>query len=407
MSEFVQNRKVLYVDDEENLLFSFRSLMRNQKTEVHTLSDSTMIEEILKSTGPFAVVFSDQRMPGKDGVAVLREVAETSPETMRVLVTGYADMEAVKGAINDGGIIQYISKPWEDNQVRPIVGDLIDRFNLAAERRFLLDELKQKNETLRLLLDGTVTGVVKILSDVAASVGEEVAAQNLRVRKLGHAILKMMPEISQKENWEINQALELFNLGLVLLPPLVQFRINKEGIGTVSHDPAAKNHHLLAAYLLKDIPRLEGVANILLLMQKQFNGDGEPSQSRAKGRDLPLGSRILRILIDLETLSTGNFRGPKVLEQMKKRTDYYDVDLINRLLEVKPTRLNEGKEIKLPVDMLKVGMVLLEDLVTQNGEQILKKNLTLTQTTCKLLSQWGNVDPISSPVSVQLNEDED
>ena len=105
MAEFAENRKVLYVDDEENLLFSFRSLVRNQKAEVYTLSDSTMIEEFLGSNGPFAVVFSDQRMPGKDGVAVLREVASVSPDTMRVLVTGYADMEAVKGAINDGGII--------------------------------------------------------------------------------------------------------------------------------------------------------------------------------------------------------------------------------------------------------------------------------------------------------------
>ena len=407
MAEFAENRKVLYVDDEENLLFSFRSLVRNQKAEVYTLSDSTMIEEFLESNGPFAVVFSDQRMPGKDGVAVLREVASVSPDTMRVLVTGYADMEAVKGAINDGGIIQYISKPWEDNEVRLIVSDLVGRYNVEAERRFLLSELKRKNETLQLLLEGTVTGVVKILSDVAASVGEEVAGQNLRVKKLGQAILKMMPEISQKENWEINQALELFNLGLAFLPPLVQFRINKEGIGITNRDPVAKDHHLLAAYLLKDIPRFEGVANILLLMQKQFNGEGEPCQNRAKGRDLPLGSRILRILIDLDSLSKGNFRGRKVLEQMKKRTEFYDVDLIDRLLDVKPTRLKERKEARLPINLLSVGMVLLQDLVTVGGQQILRKNSTLTETACKLLSQWGTIDPISSPVYVRLNEEED
>ena len=407
MADFVENNKVLYVDDEENLTFSFKSLMRNQKVEVQTLNDSMVIEEFLKANGPFAIVLSDQRMPGKDGVEVLREVVKVSPDTMRVLVTGYADMEAIKGAVNVGGIIQYISKPWDDNQMRSVVVDLVSRYNITMERRFLLGELKLKNEALQLLLDGTVTGVVKILSDVIASLGDEVAAQNIRVNKLGQAILKMMPELNNKEKWEISRALELFNLGLVLLPPLIQLRINKEGVSIVEQLPVAKNHHLLAAELLKSIPRFEGVANIILLMKKQFDGVGEPYANRVKGNDLPLGSRILKTLLDHESLSTDNFRGREVLEDMRKKGNMYDQGLINRLLGVEAAGPKKRRPAKIPVHLLTVGTVLLEDLFTQKGQLLLRKNSTLTETTCKLLSQWGSLDPIVTPVYVLLNEEEE
>ncbi|HUI31058.1 MAG TPA: HD domain-containing phosphohydrolase [Candidatus Acidoferrales bacterium] len=405
MAEFVENRKVLYVEDEENLSFAFKSLMRNQKVEVYILNDSTVIEEFLKANGPFAVVLSDQRMPGKDGVAVLREVVRTSPDTMRVLVTGYADMEAIKGAVNVGGIIQYISKPWDDSQVRLIVADLVSRYNIAMERRFLLNELKLKNETLQLLLDGTVAGVVKLLSDVSGSIGDEAAAQNVRVNRLGQAILKMMADLNGKEKWEVSRALELFNLGLVLLPPVVRLRINKEGIGVLNQIPAAKNHHLMAAELLKSIPQFESVANIILLMRKQFDGAGEPNENKIKGKDLPLGSRILKILLDLDALSAGESKGVEILGEMKKKSNVYDGELINRLLGFEPAHPRKRRDIRMPVQSLNVGMVLLEDIVTRNGQHLLWKNSTLTETTCKLLSQWDNMDPIASPVYVLLDEE--
>ena len=83
MDQFVPNTKVLYVDDEANLLASFSSLMRREGYRIHTLSDSTAIKGELEKEGPFALVISDQRMPGLDGVAVLKMVRETHPETIR------------------------------------------------------------------------------------------------------------------------------------------------------------------------------------------------------------------------------------------------------------------------------------------------------------------------------------
>ena len=406
MSGYVENRKVLYIDDEENLLSSFKSLMRNQNVEAYTLNDPLMIQNVLVEKGPFAVVLSDERMPGMDGVAVLGTVREKHPDTMRAMVTGYADMEATQKAINVGGIINYVTKPWDDSRLRALVQDLVAKYNAVTERRYLIGELKLKNETLELLLQGTVTGVVKLLSDVVSSIGEDVASQNVRIRKLGQAIIKMMPELPEQEKWDINRALELFNLGFALLPPLAQIRIGRDGIRAVDQIPIAANHNILAAELLRSIPQFEGVANIILLQHKNFDGTGEPITNRTKGKELPVGSRILRILLDLEIKATDHFRGRELLESMKKQPDLYDTELIQRLLGTTDSYRPSRRDGKIHVSRLQVGMVLLEDLTTESGQLLLKKNATLTETICKLLSEWGSLDPINSPVHVVLNDED-
>ena len=407
MNGFVENRKVLYIDDEDSLLLSFRSLMRNQNIDVYTLNDPLLIDEFLSTHGPFAVVLSDERMPGTDGVALLKGVKEKYPDTMRALITGYADIEAVERAINvgGGGIMNYVSKPWDDDNLRSLIQELVLRYNAVLERHYLLGEIKLKNETLELLLEGTIGGVVKILSDVVASIGEDVAAQNVRIKTLGDALVKSMPDLSDQEVWNIRRSLELFNLGLALLPPLIQMRVGREGLCATNDIPLASKHNILAAELLAGIPQFEEVANIIRLQRKNFDGTGEPVADPVKGKDIPLGSRILKILLDLEMKSTDHFKGRDVLQKMKSMYKVYDPDLILFLLGGPPSPEARRTDATIPVRRLTVGMVLLEDLVTENGQLLLRRNATLTETICKLLNQWGNLDPIVSPVHILLNQD--
>ncbi len=144
MNHFVHNRKILYVDDEANLLSSFRALMRKEEVETYLLQDSTKIDEMLQKNGPFAVVLSDQRMPGLTGSEVLQKVAQENSDTLRVLVTGYSDFTEMIQAINNGGISHYISKPWKDDELKRVINNLVERYNLAVENKYLVSELKSK-----------------------------------------------------------------------------------------------------------------------------------------------------------------------------------------------------------------------------------------------------------------------
>ncbi|MBX2991638.1 MAG: response regulator [Bacteroidetes bacterium] len=398
-TSFTPNRKVLYVDDEAHLLSSFASLLKKKRVETLVLQDSQKIESVLFEHGPFAAVFSDQRMPVVDGVAVLEKVARFHPDTIRILVTGYADYADTIRAINVGGISHFIAKPWKDDELRKLVGDTISRFNLAKENAFLLDEIKRANADLQELLDGTVTGTVQILRDMLTYGHPSASSQVERIRKLGLAFLEMSPDISALEQWEIRQALNLFNFGLALLPPSPAKR------ETTPLTPEARNHTTVAAELLKDIPRFEGVARIVLLQHKNFDGTGSPANVAVAGKTIPLGSRLLRILLDLDVALIARKNGRSALETMSHLPSKYDTDIIARMLGVAPSYQDSElpQETTCNVHEFRPGMVVLEDIVTQSGKLLLKSGFSLTETSLKILLQWHNGDPVSGEFRVRLS----
>lgn len=404
MDLYVPNQKVLYVDDEENLLSSFQSLMRRENVETLVLQRSLDIDDILEREGPFAVILSDQRMPGLDGVQVLERSRQSSPETVRILVTGYADYNDTLRAVNKGGISHYVAKPWVDQDLRRLVKDSVTRYNLTMENRYLVGELKIKNERLAELLDGTVSGTVRILGDLVGYANPLSAGQIDRVRRLGHAILKQLPNLNSDERWEIEMALNLFGLGLALLPAWIQVSLSKQGLAALDRFPSARNHHLLSAAVLKDIPRFEGVARIIRLQDRHFDGSGEPADDPARGNEIPLGARLLHILVDLQRLSSDRFNGRVILDKMAMQPNHYDVKLIATMLGQAPSTKGGDWEASVALRDLKPGMVLLQDVFSSDGQCLLKARTPLTETSINILLQWTLLDAIEGPFKVQIHE---
>lgn len=401
MNGYTANTKVLYVDDEAALLSSFTSLFRREGLQIVTAVDSTSIDRSLDHDGPFALVISDQRMPGLDGVGTLERVRLKSPSTVRMLVTGYTDQEDTVRAINTAGISRYITKPWDDTLFRKTVHECVDSYNLAGENQYLSHELVLRNKSLEELLEGTVGQTLELLSHFIASVNMHAANQTERVRKRGASVLSVLDRVIPQERWEIQRALELFNLGIAVLPPWIQVTLNKEGLWSLAKFAVAQNHQLLACDLLKDIPRFEEVARIIQLSHKDFDGDGEPVSVGLKGRDLPLGSRLLRILIDLDTLSTEHRRRRDVLKDMMRQKTKYDTELIAIMLGLETALCVSQSEKCATLDELEEGMLLVEDLVTVRGQVMVRAGTEITQPVLRILSQTRQYDPIKEPVAVR------
>jgi response regulator RpfG family c-di-GMP phosphodiesterase len=397
-----RNTKVLYVDDEKNLLSSFTSLLRKENLQAYTLDDSTQIEQMLASVGPFALVISDQRMPGKDGAAVLETVARTHPDTIRIMMTGHADLEATLRAVNKGGISRYVAKPWIDNDLRELVSESVARFNLASQNQFLLKRLGEQNLELERLLDGTIAQTVSLLGDMISYISPNAGAFAERSKRLGAAALALYPDLDPKERWEIMRALDLFCLGLAVLPAWVQVSINKQGLAALERFPVAKNHHIFAAGLLKGIPQFENVARIIRFLERDFDGSGEPMNEPLKQMEIPFGARLLHILVDIEKNSTPNFRGSEVLERMARRTGKYDNGIIASMLGAPHASTRHAQQTAVDVTELVPGMTLLDDLVTKGGNILLRAPSTLTDTAILIAIQWNSSDPIIGPVRVIL-----
>src|SRR6218665_3121556 len=107
--------RLLFVDDEERIVNLLRMMFRADY-EVHTATSGAAALEII-AAHPIDVIVSDQRMPGMLGIELLNEVRLRSPATMRILLTGYSDLSAIVGSVNDGEVFRFINKPWDKAEI--------------------------------------------------------------------------------------------------------------------------------------------------------------------------------------------------------------------------------------------------------------------------------------------------
>ena len=138
--------KVLYLDDEENNLRSFKAAFRREY-DVYTASTSEQAYDVIKSIKPH-VIFSDQRMPVTTGVDFFNAVRQIFPDPVRILITGYTDINDIIEAINKGHIYRYITKPWSEHEIRVAIDNAYDLFKTRKNLQEKLDELEKSNHEL-------------------------------------------------------------------------------------------------------------------------------------------------------------------------------------------------------------------------------------------------------------------
>ena len=153
--------RILIVDDEEAILETMRFTFEDEY-EVFTSPDARQALEILDENQPIAAVITDQRMPNMTGVEFLAQVYTHHPTTTRMILTGFADMEAILKAINDGHVYAYITKPWEPDQLKQIVMRAVGHHKLTLENAHLLTDLRRSKVLLEAVMDGLPTGALAV-----------------------------------------------------------------------------------------------------------------------------------------------------------------------------------------------------------------------------------------------------
>jgi len=142
--------KILYIDDEENNLVAFKATFRR----IYHVATAISAKEgkLLLECEQFHIVISDQRMPDQTGVEFFEEIRFKYPEPIRILLTGFADVEAVIAAINRGEVYRYINKPWSQEDLQIIISQAFEIFALREENKKLTADLYKANEQLEFLL---------------------------------------------------------------------------------------------------------------------------------------------------------------------------------------------------------------------------------------------------------------
>jgi CheY-like chemotaxis protein len=156
--------RILVVDDEEAILETM-SFTFEDDYEVHTSTDPRRALDLLDAKGPFAAVLTDQRMPDMSGVEFVTEVWRRHPATVRMILTGFSDMEAILQAINDGHVYAYISKPWEPDHLKQVMKQAVEHYKLTVENERLLGDLRRVNRFLEAVIDELDSGAIALDQD--------------------------------------------------------------------------------------------------------------------------------------------------------------------------------------------------------------------------------------------------
>src|SRR5882724_5778427 len=233
----MEQRKILFVDDEPNILAALQRCLFEDDYEVHTADNGKAgMEKAIEHK--FALIVSDHRMPEMTGVEFLTRVKRISPDTTRVLLTGYADMTAAVDAINQGEVHRFLSKPWDDLELRRIIGQAVERFTLIEENKRLQaltsaqneklqqwnekleDGIKERTNELAQLLDQVKSGFVNsinIFSGLLEAYDEKLGGHSIRVSDLSKSVaakIGLTPDYSQI----VAVAGQLHDIGQIGLP---------------------------------------------------------------------------------------------------------------------------------------------------------------------------------------------
>ncbi len=398
---------VLFVDDEPQILSSLRRLARRLGYQPIVANGGAEALALLEES-PVDVIVSDMRMPKMTGAEFLQQAAERWPETIRILLTGYSDIESAVSAVNDGKIFRYLNKPWEDDAIKQVLDQAMEIAHLTREKLRLQAlteaqnaELAALNENLearvqerteqvkkaaallatanRELKEGYVN-TVQVFASLIQS-GDGRGNQGTRqIAERSRAVAKILG-IDEKGQEEIHLAGLLCDLGKLTLPD----RLRNQPLMSMSPEDAElfREHPRITENVLLPLPPMEPIAKIVRSHCERLNGEGFPDN--LSGEEIPMPARILCVVKDFDAATRGLLLAEELTaaEALKYLTDYagsrYDGSVIKALKKV--LRINEERqtlsEQRYSSAGLRSGMVVTRDLFNEHGVLILPEGMVL------------------------------
>ena len=374
------NDKVLLVDDDLNLLSAAKRHLRKRFVVFTALGGMEGLK-LIKKEGPFSVVVSDLRMPGMDGIQFLLRVREAAPDTVRMMLTGNADLQSAVTAVNDGQVFQFLTKPCHQEILSKSISLGIKQYRLVTAERELLEK--------------TLRGSIRILTDMLSILNPEALGRSSRIKRLVNGLAN---HLNPPDRWAIETAAMLSQIGFIILPPETLNKMYRGEPLSGEEKQLFDMHPSTAADLIRKIPRMEKIAEMIAYQEKCFDGSGVPRDDK-KGGDIPLGARILKAVLDYDVLEGSGIAKRDAFAKMEERSNIYDPDVLASLksiIEFEPPK----NAWTLNLDQLEEGMILAEDLQSSKGRLLVSKGHELSPILIKRLNNVKISMGIKEPVKV-------
>jgi response regulator RpfG family c-di-GMP phosphodiesterase len=373
------SNKILFVDDEVPILDGFKRIL-HREFQVETAVGGEQGLASIRNNGPYAVVISDMRMPGMNGAEFLAQVRETAPDTVRMLLTGYASLDGAIDAVNQGNIFRFLTKPCSREVLKAAIEAGLAQYRLVTVERELLET--------------TLMASIKVLTEVLSAASPEAFGRSMRIARY---VRHMVAKFALSSPWRFEAAAMLSQLGCVTLDPeFVKMSYVAETLSPqdrarfATHPEAAKN-------LLVNIPRLEPVAWMIsqqLTHQiKASSSDGMPS---VEG-DILLGARILKLAVAMDGFRMMGLSYDEAFARIRNRHTEFGLDLIEALADIQP-EITSMELRRVPVTKLITGMILQQEIRTKTGMLVVPNGQELTHALLIKLNNYAVAGTIGKDV---------
>lgn len=363
--------RVLCVDDEPILLDALARSLRRRFHVTTALGPNLGLRAVEEGPG-FSVVVSDLRMPGSDGVTFLAWVRELAPDTVRVLLTGHADVTSAVAAVNDGAVFRFLTKPCP-----PAL--LLETVEAGVER-------SRRTIAERKLLEATREGSMRALSDLLSITRPAAARRAARIRVLA---LEIAEAAAMEAPWHVEVAATLSQLGALALPAGIEEKLAQGDLLTPSEATALDDLPEIASRVVTNLPEMDAVREILALHPRHFDGSGGPTPGPV-GKEIPLGARILKLATDFVVLEARRVHGAEAVEALRGQGGRYDPDLLDHLSQLRGDGTREGTVVEVDLRALHAGMVFAEDVRSSRGVLLVPRGKEATE---QMVERIRSMDP--------------
>jgi response regulator RpfG family c-di-GMP phosphodiesterase len=379
--------RILLVDDEPNVLSALRRQLREQY-EVDVQSSPVEALKQLDRAKPYATAVSDFKMPGMNGIEFLNELKNLSPDTTRLMLTGYADLDNAIRAVNDGNVFRFLTKPCERDNLLKNVADAVRQYELVTAKRVLLEK--------------TLKGSVDLLSEITSMVNPQAGERINRVRR---HVRYFAEKKELKDLWRYDIAAMLCQLGTLILPPGTLETLEEGGELTPEQVQMWEMHPAIAQSLVAKLPRLQSIADMIAYQLKGFDGSGTP-RDNVKEEDIPLGGRILKVALDYDMARQREENPQKAFLSLEKDLDAYDPELMYYLEGMLGVEARYAIRT-VTLSELAPGMVLHENVVSKQGALLVRKSLELTKDKIDRMHMFAEKVGIPETFTVLVPETAD
>jgi len=383
--EIKMDEKILLVDDDPNILNGYRRTLRKY-FKLRTALGSEIGLKTLKEEATFAVVISDMKMPGMDGIQFLNAVQKENPETVRIMLTGHADLNTAMEAINRGQIFRFLTKPCTPESMALVIEAGIRQYRLIRAEKDLLDKTLNKS--------------IKVLTEVLGMVNPTAFGRAQRIRRY---IMQLAQILNLQDSWIFEMSAMLSQIGFVALPPSILDKIYVMEDLTEEEMELFKEYPRIGADLVREIPKLEQVAQIIEKQLWDYSAFKMEDELSYDDKIVTLGAQMLRAIISFDERISRGLNTDGALAIMERKTEKFNPQIVKLLSRIKTDQ--DFKAVKkVTVENLKPGMITVEEIRSSSGLLLVPKYQEVTNLVRERLLRHKRESGVKEPIPVALME---